>query len=254
MFSWAHQRQLIYGISVIVFLLIFIGVPIYFLYFYQKPNCFDLKMNGTEIGIDCGGDCERACTQEVLPEPIVLWARSFTVARGLHNLVAYVQNPNVNYVAEPVEYLFRVYDKDNVLLGTRIGRAIIPPLKNFPIFEQAFDAGELQPGKVFFEFTEPLIWKRAKSSTPELEIVDEQLINQSSTPRITAGIQNKTINRYSNIEVVAIVYDEKGNAAASSKTVVDVLQGGEELPIQFNWPLPFKFSVSKIEIVPKLSN
>ncbi len=237
-----------------LFLLAIIGTPTYFLFFNRQPTCFDGKQNGTETGIDCGGACAqvRACTQDVLPQPIVMWSRPFSVARGLHNLVAYVQNPNVNYTAEPIEYLFRVYDAENVLLGIREGYALVPPTKSFPIFEAAFNAGERQPAKAVFEFTQPAIWRRFETSVPELLVYDERLRNASSSPRIDAMIQNKTINRYRDIEVVAIIYDAADNARAASRTLVDVLPGGESQPLIFTWPEPFDFNVVRIEITPKL--
>lgn len=252
MFTWARQRQLLYGLGVLAFFIVFVGLPVYFAYFNKPPTCFDNKQNGDERGVDCGGSCARACQDEVLPEPIVLWARPFTVARGLNNLVAYVQNPNVNYTAEPMPYIFLVYDKENVLLGTREGYARIPPTKTFPIFEPAFDAGTREPAKAIFEFTAPANWNKNPATEPAIDVVDEQLFSASSSPYIRASLANRTINRYKNIEVVAIVYDAAGNAFAASKTVVDVLDPNSQAPLVFTWPQPFVSDVSKIEIIPKL--
>ncbi len=252
MFSWARRRQLIYGTIVFVFLAIVIGVPTYFIFFNTTPTCFDGKLNGNEVDVDCGGTCERACSRDVLPEPIVSWARPFSVARGLHNLVAYVQNPNVNYTAEPIPYIFLVYDKDNVLLDVREGYARIPPTKTFPIFEPSFDAGTRQPVKAVFEFTEPAVWNKYETAKPELEVIDERVLNASTSPTIKATLINKTINKYTNIEVVVIVYGKDGNAFAASKTVVDIIRGNSEAPLTFTWPNPFGMEISKVEIIPKL--
>lgn len=252
MFSWAQQRQFAYGSVTLLFILLVVGIPVYFTYFNNAPTCTDGKQNGVEQGVDCGGNCITACQGEVLPEPIVLWARPFSVANGLHNLIAYAQNPNVEYVAEPIEYIFLVYDKDNVLIGTREGIAFVPPTKTFPIFEAAFDAGERKPVKAVFEFTSKAVWKRFESEKPELSIADERVKNATTTPIIDAVVVNETINRYRNIEVVAIVYDESGNARAASKTLVDLLPAEDQVPIVFTWPEPFNFSVSRVEIIPKL--
>jgi hypothetical protein len=252
MFSWAHQKQLIYGTGVFLFLLLVIGIPVYFTFFNALPTCFDGKMNGNEIEVDCGGSCDRACAHEVLPEPIVSWSRPFNVARGLNNLVAYVQNPNVNYTAEPIPYIFLVYDKENVLLGTREGYARVPPTKTFPIFEPAFDAGTRQPAKAVFEFTAPAVWNRFETAKPELDILDERVLFASTTPNIKATLKNRTINKYTNIEVVAIVYNKQGNAFAASKTIVDIIRGNGEAPLVFTWPTGFTEEVSKVEIIPKL--
>lgn len=252
MFTWARQRQLIYGTCVLLFLLLVIGVPVYFIFFNKPPLCTDNKMNGGETGVDCGGPCSRACDADVLPEPIVMWSRVFTVARGLNNLVAYAQNPNVSYTAEPIPYIFLVYDKDNVLLGTREGYARIPPTKTFPIFEPGFDAGQKEPVKAVFEFTDRAIWHKYSTAKPELEVVNTRTASLDTTPIIRATLVNKTISKYTNIEVVAIIYDLEGNAFAASKTVVDTLYGNASVPLSFTWPKPFTLDISKIEIVPKL--
>ncbi len=252
MFSWAQQRQLIYGSITLLFILAVTGIPTYFIFFNKAPTCFDQKQNGDEQGIDCGGSCERACRDQVLPEPIVIWSRPFSVARGLNNLVAYVQNPNVNFVATPIEYVFLVYDKDNVLIGTREGRAMVPPTKTFPIFEPAFNAGERKPVKAVFEFTAPAVWKKFQSKKPELSIADEVVKNATSSPVLQAALVNETINKYKNIEVVAILYDAEGNARAASKTMVDVLPAEDQVRVSFTWPNPFDFTVAKIEVIPKL--
>lgn len=250
--SWAKQRQLIYGTIVSLVILGVGGTYIYLKFFNITPTCFDNKQNGREQGIDCGGACSIACRGQVIAEPIILWSRPFEVARGLTNLVAYLQNPNVSYVGHSVEYLFRVYDRDNVLIGTRIGRVTIPPVKNFAIFEQGFNSGEREPVKAFFEFSEPITWELFRSSKPEMAVKDTRISSEATVPRVEAMLENKTINRYQRIEVVALVYDNQGNAIAASKTVVDDLPGNSSVPLSFTWPEPFSASVSKVEIIPKL--
>ncbi len=255
MFSWAKQRQLIYGTIVIISLLIVIGLPTYFLFFNRAPTCSDGKQNGDETGIDCGGSCSsiRVCQGDVLPEPILLWTRAFPVGGGSNNLVAYVQNPNVGYTAEPIPYIFAVYDSANILLGTREGLAYVPPVRTFPIFEGVFTTGDRVPAKVSFNFIEPAVWKKHNSVKSELTILEDRLrTDLQSGPRVDADIQNETIDTFRDIEVVAIIYDELGNAQASSRTKVDVLFGNERKGLVFTWPKPFDFEVSKIEIVPKL--
>ena len=186
------------------------------------------------------------------PDPVVLWSRPFVVANGLTNLVAYVQNPNINYVSKNVPYLFRVYDKNNVLIGTREGVMDIPPIKTFAVFEPAFNSGQRVPATAFFDFTAPLVWQKFNDTKPEFDVSDTLLLDASSTPHITATLNNDTINKYRDVEVVVIVYDDQGNAQASSRTVVDEIDPSGSAPLTFTWPSPFDFTMSKIEIIPKL--
>lgn len=251
--SWNSRRQLIYGSIVVIFLLLVIGIPVYNLFFNRAPSCFDNKLNQDESEVDCGGICERACVIDVVSLPVTIWSRAFPVTDRTYNLVAYIQNPNVEYVAEPTQYIFRVYDKDNVLIGVREGFADVPPTKTFPIFEQSFDAGYRVPATTFFSFVRNVPWKKYVGTKPELEVVDQRLSSSTqANPRIDATLINKTINQYLKVEVVAIVYDEQGNAMASSRTYVDKLNGNASAPLIFTWPQQFRSNVSKIEIVPKL--
>ncbi len=252
MITWSARRQVLYGSIFSIIVLAIVGIPSYF-YFFDKPEtCMDQKQNQNETGVDCGGVCARACIADVLPEPIQLWARAFKVSGGIHNLVAYVQNANINYVANPAEYVFKAYDKDNVLVGLRIGRTAVPPVKSFPIFEPGFDAGLREISKVQFEFTEPLVWKRFQSTRPELTVSETRLRNASTTPRIDTDLVNNTLVRYENIEVIAIVYGSGENAIASSRTIVPVLGSQSKAELVFTWPVAFAEAVTKIDIIPKL--
>jgi hypothetical protein len=252
MTTWSGRRQLVYGSIFLIIVLAIVGIPAY-LYFFDKPEtCMDQKQNQNETGVDCGGVCARACMADVLPEPIQLWARAFKVTDGVHNLVAYVQNANVNYVADPAEYVFKMYDKDNVLVGLRVGHSAVPPVKSFPIFEQSFDAGLREIGKVQFEFTEPLVWNRFQSVRPELTVSEPRLKNASTSPRIDAELVNNTLVRYENIEVIAIVYGSGDNAIASSRTIVPVLASQSNVSMVFTWPSAFDEPVTKVDIIPKL--
>ena len=253
MASWAAKRQLLYSSIIIIALLLIIGTPSYFYFFNKTATCFDNKQNQDETGVDCGGGCEKACKIDVVALPVTIWSRAFPVTNGIYNLAAYVQNPNVEYVAGPTQYIFRVYDRENVLIGVREGTADIPPTKTFPIFEQGFSADQRIPVTTFFEFTRDVQWKKYQGSKAELEVTDIKTSNLDTAPRIDAVLVNKTINRYAHVEVVALVYDEKGNAMAASRTFIDDLQSTASAPLFFTWPKPFPSTVSKVEIIPKLS-
>jgi hypothetical protein len=250
--SWAQRKQLIYGGLTFIVIALAIGLPIYYKYFDNAPTCFDNKRDGDETGVDCGGSCQQACSDQIVPEPITIWSQAFPVANGIYNLVAYVQNPNVSYIAEPTQYVFRVYDKDNILIGVREGYADIPPTKTFPIFEQGFDAGYRVPAKVFFAFQEEPSWQKYNGTKPELDISDQTILTSTSTQKVTAQLTNKTVQDYQNVEVDALVYDGTGNAMAASRTFVKDLPGTGQDFLIFTWPQAFPSAVSKVELVPKL--
>ena len=238
-----------------VFLLIIaivIGIPVYLNFFNKPATCFDNRKNQSELGVDCGGVCAKACSKEVIEAPIVLWARAFPIANGKNNLVAYLQNPNIDYISESFTYIFNVFDESNVLIGSREGIISAPYDKNFVVFEQAFDAGKRPIGKVTFDITSKVTWIKSPTPKTKFSISSDQIVTIGGTPTLTSTITNKTVEVYSNFYVVAIVYDVYGNAMVVSRTLVDELRSNGKVVVVFTWPYLTNLKYSKIEILPRI--
>lgn len=252
MLSWSAKRKLIY----IFIIFIVLGTPAS-LYIYKKmqkpPSCTDGIQNQNERGIDCGGICRIACFANVKQEPDIQWSRAYYVAKGAYNLVAYVQNPNIDYVSQPAKYIFKIYDEKNVLVGTREGIVGIPTSKIFPIFEPTIQTGEAIPKYVTFEFVEPVTWIEYFGNKPELEVIEQRLSRVDTQPKLDAKIINKTLNTYRNVEVVAIIYDEQGNGVLASRTYIDRIGDKGEADVVFTWPEAITFKPSRIEVIPNLA-
>ncbi len=252
MLSWSARRKIIY----ILVLVIILSLPTGFFVYkkMQKPeSCFDGIQNQDERGVDCGGICQIACFDHVKSDPDIQWSRAYYVAPGIYNLVAYIQNPNVDYISQPAKYIFRVYDDKNVLIASRESVVGIPTVKIFPVFEATVETGESVPKFVTFEFVEPVTWLEYFGYKAELEVAEYKLSRNDTSPKVEAIIKNKTINTYKNVEVIAIIYDEEGNGVLSSRTYIDEIGDKEEKAVVFTWPEAIKFKPSKIEIIPKLA-
>ena len=252
MFSWAFRRRFLY--IAIILLVTFPPTAFYIWRSMQKPpSCNDGVKNQDEHGVDCGGICQIACFFEVAAKPTIQWVRSYYVSKGVYNLVAYVQNPNVNYISKPAKYVFRIYDEKNVVLGTREGIVALPTTKLFPIFEPGLNVGERIPKRVSFEFTEPIVWLEYDGERPELAVSNIKLTREDESPKLDATVTNKTLHTYKNVEVVAIIYDAEGNGFMSSRTYIDQIGDKASAVVHFTWPEPITAAVSKIEIIPKLA-
>lgn len=252
MLSWSGKRKL----AILLFLFVLFGTPAS-LYIYKNmqkpPSCQDGIQNQDERGVDCGGICRIACFANVKAEPDIQWARAYYVAKGAYNLVAYIQNPNIDYISQPAKYVFKVYDENNVLVATREGIVGIPTSKIFPIFEATINTGEAIPKLVTFEFVEPVTWIEYFGNKPELEVVEQRLSRVDTAPKLDVKISNKTLNSYINIEVVAIIYNEEGNGILSSRTFIDNIGDKGEASVVFTWPEPITFKPSRIEVIPNLA-
>jgi len=234
--SWASRRQFKYFSGTVLFfaLIIFAFVaPIIF----KKPTCTDGKQNGEETGIDCGGSCALVCKEEV-SSPVVLWSRAFSVVDNNYNLVAFIENRNKNSAVYSASYEFRIYDKNNKLLGRREGRTFIPPNQQFAIFESRFNSGQNEIKTVTFEFIQPITWvkKNPTLGTLPIRVSDIVFDNNKDTPTLSAIVNNDSIYDLPEFDVVAILYDINKNAINASKTHKDKLLSNNKLPVTFTWP------------------
>jgi hypothetical protein len=203
----------------------------------KKPTCSDMKMNGTETGVDCGGICQRVCDTDVF-DPVIVWSRAFPVTSNIYNLVAYIENPNKSAAIEKVNYEFRIYDINNILIGRREGSTFIPPNQPFVVFEPRFNAGEIEVKSVSFELISPYVWLKKEPTLALLPIKVENIIldNNFNLPSLTAKVINDSIYDIPSFNVVAILYDLEHNAINVSRTEKEGILSNASLPISFTWP------------------
>jgi hypothetical protein len=245
---WAKQKQFKYISIVLLFVIVVLSLPVYYIFFRKVPSCYDNILNQDEAGIDCGGVCDRVCPLDA-QKPIVHWQRFFKVLPGVYTVVANIENPNIKVYAENVPYRFRLLDKDGVVIAERTGTTFLYPNRIFPIFESALQTGERVPARAEFQFTAEPSWQKKAYELPNLVVIDQQL-SGSTTPRIDATLQSNADYRVNNIEVVTVVYDNDNNAIGASYTNVDSIGPKAKVPVFFTWPSPFVSEISKIDIIP----
>lgn len=246
--SWGTRRR-----NKIVFFTFFffavIGVIIGVTVFYKEPTCFDGLQNGSETGVDCGGTCELLCSDNTFA-PLVHWTRFFYVSKGFYNAIAYVENRNPSARADNLSYVFRMYDKDNVLLHEQFGQIDLKPRQIIPIIETGFQTGEKIPTYITFDFTEDIYWQKSKKRESVITIKDEAMRFDDGFEKITAEAYNNSLEDIKDISFIVIVYDLMGNAIASSSTYFDKISGNQTVNLNFSWPSRFGDQVSRFEIIP----
>jgi Mg-chelatase subunit ChlD len=238
MSSWAAKRRLIYFSIVAGFFLLVVAIPLFKIY-YKAPTCFDGIQNQDEVGVDCGGHCQRLCATQALP-PIVHWQRYFEVVPGIYSAVAYIENPNSKAGAYNVPYRFTFVDDKNEFVSERAGTVNIPPKKIFAVFESTISIPNLKPAKVTFEFTSAPQWDKEYPEEPLITVTDRELQNESTSPKLFVTLTNSQVFPLSNIEVTALISDTKGNVIAASQTFIDSIEKGLSKQAVFTWPRPFE--------------
>lgn len=235
--SWARRRKLIYIGSIIILFLLIVVLPIV-IYYYKPPTCFDGKQNQDELGVDCGGVCTLLCPAQYAPLN-VLWSRFSKVSDGVYNVLAYIENPNINAGANNLRYVFRLYDDKGILLKERYGQTFAPASKAMAIFEAEMQTGYKVPDRLDFSFISDAVWLKQENRETGLVVSQSVMSRLDSAPRLTATVSNKNIGTINNIEAIGVVYNNVGNTIAFSRTIIDSIAGKGSKEINFNWPKPF---------------
>ena len=231
---WAAWRRVQYGLG--FFLVVFlVGVGVYFTQFYQPASCFDGVQNGGERGVDCGGACVRICAADVLP-PRVVWADSFAITTGQYNAVAYIENPNQTAATPALTYTFELLNGGEVV-AMREGTTILPPNSVYPVFE----------GRVFTDASAPVtetrltlepatLWQPASVGRDQFRSLDIALSNADVKPRLDVTLENTEITAAGDLEVVATIFNDRGEPVTASQTLVEEIAARSTRDIVFTWP------------------
>ena len=256
--SWAGRRKFSYLLIIFLFIL---GMLALLLrpYYTKAPSCFDGKMNGIELGVDCGGSCALYCSSQVR-NPVILWSRIFPVTDTIYNAVAYIENQNPTAVGVNANYDFRIYDDHNLMIAERKGQTNIVPNTRQVIFEGGIDMGTHSPKRSLFIFDSIPAWYKSDINPSTLPIKIDNIREpiDFKNPKLTARVTNNDLKDFPSFKVSAIVYDQDNNAQAVSQTLVDPLPTGGSQDIVFTWPYDigkgvFHYSLEPIFDVLKLS-
>jgi len=250
--SWSSRRKTNYVLGTIIFVLFFVVIPLA-IYLYQKPTCDDKKQNQGEAGIDCGGPCKTLCRAQY-SEPKFLWGRwSMVKSVGTYNILAYVENPNIEAGTKEITYRLKIRDSAGVLLFEKTSKTSVPPNKNFAIIESGIDLKDKIPGRpVEFDFLPGAIWQKMEPKELGLIPLQKTILDEDTIPRVSATLSNTTLKPISNIEVIAILYDIEDNAVAFSSSKIDSIAKESSESVVFTWPEPLAQKIYRIEIIPKV--
>lgn len=252
--QWSRNRKRIILAILFFILVILVGLPA-FLLFYEKPNCFDKKMNGDEAGVDCGGSCQLLCSSQSVPLILKGDPRVLTLATSTYQVVALVENSNNDAEIYKAGYTLKLYDSSNPIpVKTIEGVTFVPQGSEFAIFEGPINLESgIQPSKATLEWREDsLVWRKTVKAAPELTVRNTKITKEETSPTLEADIQNSSLEVATNIDLVALIADSQGNIFAASKTFIDALAPGGETKAIFTWPKPFGQEVVGIDIVVRI--
>jgi len=247
MSKWSVQRKrrilIIFGIlTLIILALLFVRIEN-----KKVATCFDGLQNGLETGIDCGGECINVCLEEI-NNLVVWWERPFKIANGVYNTVAYIENQNLYSGIQELDYEFRLYNRDNILVSQPIkGTTFVEPNKRSAVFASGITTGDSEAYTSFFHINSVQNWTRTNQdySHSIFSITEPNLTNQDTAPKLSAIVENVSFINLQDIPVVAVLYNKEDNAIAASRTFIDVLDQGTSQQVFYSWPEPFGDTVAR---------
>ncbi len=251
---WAERRKLLY-ISGVLLLMGLLGLLLFRSMTDVVPTCFDNKKNGGETNVDCGGDCLQYCPNELV-DPKVRWVRSFEITPGIVHVIAYIEHSYPGASAKKMNYSFKLYDANNVVITERMGSTYLGPMGRTAIVETLIPTGNIAVAVTRFSFTPPIPWEKSDPVFSQVVIKTDRTFLEtfSEGTRLTATLENNSRYSFSNIDVVAILYDVNDNAITTSKVLVPILPAEGMQTAYFTWPKTIEpSSVRTIEIIPRFN-
>ncbi len=248
--SWAARRRLIIAL-IIGGVGIAFSTTIFLKTFYEAPSCIDRVQNQDEEGIDCGGSCPYLCTAQEQP-PTVLFTKAITNSEGRTDIIASVGNKNSGVAAKNVPYRVQLYSADRVLIKEVTGVLDLPPGATVPIYVPGVLTGKQTITGVFLsiEASSPQWFKMITDSRVIPMVSGTKQSGTVSTPRIETVLANPSAIPLTNVLVIVLVRNDRGDVIAASRTIVATIPAQGQTPATFTWNSAFPSAPTSIEIVP----
>jgi Mg-chelatase subunit ChlD len=203
-------------------------------------------LNGTERGVDCGGDCVRICSADARA-PEIVWAESFEIAPGQYNATAYVENVNEIASVERLTYTFELLN-NGLIVASRSGETALPPNSIYPLFEGRINTNGQPVTETRLVIDPVAIWQPATLGREQFSVSNISLTGADDRPRLDAEVENRELVAANNVEIVATLFNDAGQPLTSSETFVEEIAARTKEPIVFTWPSPIARTVRSCSI------
>ena len=221
---------------------------------YKPATCSDMKQNGDETGIDCGGKCAMYCPKTVAL-PRIDFAAVFPVDTGVYNVVTLLTATDANAGSRNAGYTIALYDEGGNIINETKGTTFIPSASQFAVFESQIRTGAQTPVRARFTWdSETIRFEKLKfnSNTLPLEVSLWRRENVLAMERLSVTVSNSSFSAIPESEYIVIVYDENDEPIASSKTVAKI-SARNSTELFFSWPYEFSKTPKRYELINRVN-
>lgn len=248
--DWAARRRfiilLIIGAIVVAFF-----ATVLIATFSKTPTCSDTIQNQDETGVDCGGPCRYLCTAEQ-QSPTVLFTKAIGNGLGRTDVVASIENKNAGAAAKNVPYRITLYGTGQFLIQEVTGSFELPPGATVPLYIPNISSGKQTDIKAFLTIaTSSLQWFSLSPSARRVPLVSNTTQGgTTNAPRVEAILTNSTIIPFTNVRVLVVVRDARGDVIAASETVIPSIPAQGQANAVFTWNSAFPSAPAAIDVTP----
>lgn len=232
--SWGVRRRLVY--LLVLFLAAAIVAVFLLVVFQSEPSCFDDEKNQGELGIDCGGPCERVCPFET-GDIKVVWTKILETGRRKYDAATFILNPNPTHAVKRLGFNLKVFDETNLLITSRSGKLFLNPGEKTVVFHPRLSVGQRVPARAVFEITDPPVWQKVGDVASPLSWRIGVFTNEPFA-KLSVSLQNTALVELEGIETVVALSNSSQNVIAVSSSYLERLGSGESKEIVFTWPSP----------------
>ena len=239
MTAWAKQKQFHLILTAIV-ITVFIVSSILFAIKYNPPSCDDGLLNGSELGVDCGGECERECPVP-LSDLVTVWTRVFPIDDRVYAAVAYIDNQNSGHYIPSIQYEFMFYDESGIAVNRSSSFTTISSGGITPVFVPHVLSEERVISNVTFRFVgDPLQYLIPTNDDHSFltRSIDIEA-GEGKQPRVVGLVENISTVVVPEVEFVLILYDQENTAVAASRTFERNMFPNEKRELLYTWVNPF---------------
>lgn len=248
--SWAARRRFIIlfiiGAIVAAFFAV-LGIAT----LTEAPSCKDAAQNQGEVGIDCGGPCPYLCPEQAYA-PTIIFTKALPNGAGRTDVVASVENVNATAAAKDVPFKITLYGAGQVFVQEVTGTLDLPPLSKVAVFIPGISSGSQKTIRAFLTIEpDSFRWYAATTGAqPRPGVVNTTLGGATSTPRVDAVLANASVTALTDVPVIVLVHDERGEVIAASQTIVPVISAQGQATATFTWNSAFPSTPARIEVFP----
>lgn len=242
-------------IKQIIILIIFIAALAPFVFFgyllIRTPlNCFDNLQNQDEIGVDCGGVCEKKCETKK-KDLLIAFAKIIPTLPNTYNVIFKIDNPNNDYGIGDLKYSLRFLNTSGLAVGVYNNSSYILPRDSQTVVLNALNI-KGGPISVEVEFGDFKWIKFRDYSNPPRLIVKDKFYQKLTGQTIFGEVRGVVVNRsdfdFSLVEMEISLLDANRNIIDASTTEIRTLTSGEEREFIVSWYYPLWQEPSSIEI------